>query len=217
MWAKLSAVAVAASFALSPSAQAADIAIRITDQDGNPAADAVIVLVAANGALEQQPSPSPQGEALIDQRDETFTPHVTIIPRGGRVRFANSDAPLHQVYSFSPIKQFELSLAPGETSDRVIFDRSGVAAIGCNIHDNMIAYVFVTDSPWTALSDERGRARIERIPSGDYISQIWHPRLPPATLVPNETITIDGATKTYETQIPLLPDRSAHRSHGGRY
>jgi plastocyanin len=203
--------------AANASAQAAEVTIRIADETGNPAANAVVVFVTDGTVNSPDANDFLDTEREIDQRDETFLPLVTILPEGGAVRFANSDAPLHQVYSFSPIKQFELTLAPGETSDAVMFDEGGVAAIGCNIHDHMIAYVFVTKSPWTALTDEDGRAVLENVPAGNYVAEVWHPRLPPATPTPHSNVTVSEDGTAYEASISLLPDRSTHRTHGGRY
>ncbi len=92
---------------------------------------------------------------------------MTILPRAGRVVFANNDKTKHQVYSFSPIKQFEITLAQGERSPSFAFDKAGVAVLGCNIHDHMIAYVFVSDSPWTALTGPDGRTVIADVPPGN--------------------------------------------------
>ena len=207
---------VALLFALCDPARAAELAISVFDQDGNPAANAVVTLVPAD-ARAAADATSLGTEKLVDQRDETFVPHVTILPVGGEVRFGNSDAPLHQVYSFSPIKQFELTLAPGETSEGVVFDQAGVAAIGCNIHDHMIAYIFVTETPWTVLTGENGAAEIADLPAGSYIAEIWHPRLPPATDTPRAELLVLEAGENFATNITLLPDRRARRNHSGHY
>jgi plastocyanin len=217
MRAKLSFGAATILFVVCGAAHAANVPVRITDQNGDPAANAVIVLsndMTAAGRLLPGQLPTSK---LVDQRNETFIPHVTVIPRNGEVSFANTDAPLHQVYSFSPVKQFELSLAPGETSTGIVFDRVGVAAIGCNIHDHMIAYIFVTDSPWTVITDENGQANVSDVPAGTYNAEIWHPRIPPATETPNSRLIIGDAGARLEISIDLLPDRNEHRAHGGRY
>ena len=84
---------------------------------------------------------------MIDQRNETFLPLVTIVRKGGQVIFTNNDTTMHQVYSFSPIKQFDFEIDEGRHSEPVVFDKPGVASIGCNIHDHMITYVYVADTP----------------------------------------------------------------------
>src|SRR5215467_8058576 len=117
----------------------------ISDQDGKPVANAVVSLLTESGNGMPAPGSRLPTEKTIDQRNETFLPLVTIVPKGGRVVFANNDQTTHQVYSFSAVKRFEITLARGETSPPFVFDTAGVAALGCNIHDHMIAYVYVAD------------------------------------------------------------------------
>jgi len=217
MAAKLAFGLATTLLALFSSAHAADIPVQISDQNGDPAANAVIVLSNAMSTGSHPTAERLESSRLVDQRDETFIPHVTVIPRNGNVRFANTDAPLHQVYSFSPVKRFELTLEPGETSPAIVFDQIGVAAIGCNIHDHMIAYVFVTDSPWTVITDEHGAANIADVPNGTYDVGIWHPRTPPATETPQRNLIVDDAGASLQASIRLMPDHSDRRSHGGRY
>src|SRR5437867_1730306 len=143
-------------------ARAANGTIQISDTGGRPAANAVVALVSDANA-QATPSNLPT-EAVVDQRKETFIPLVTIIRKGGHVVFTNNDTTMHQVYSFSPTKQFELEIDEGHRSAPVIFDKGGVASIGCNIHDRMITYVFVADTPWAAITDRAGRAQIANIP-----------------------------------------------------
>lgn len=215
MAAKHSVGLAVALLAACGSVRAADVPVKMMDQNGDPAANAVIVLSSetpSNSAIGQL-----KASRLVDQRDETFIPHVTVIPRNGEVRFANTDAPLHQVYSFSPVKRFELTLEPGETSPAIVFDEIGVAAIGCNIHDHMIAYIFVTDSPWTVITDEDGIANIAGVPNGTYDVKIWHPRTPPASEMPPRKLIVDDAGTSLQANIQLTPDHSARRSHGARY
>ncbi len=198
-------------------ADVADVAVRITDQNGDPAVNAVIVLSSDMSAAGQPLPGQLETHRLVDQQDETFVPHVTVIPRNGEVSFTNTDAPLHQVYSFSPTKQFELTLEPGETSSGIAFDKAGVAAIGCNINDHMIAYIFVTDSPWTVITDDTGQADIPNVPAGTYTAEIWHPRIPPAIETPSDQLVVGDAGARFQASIRLLPERGEHRSHGGRY
>jgi plastocyanin len=155
-------------------AAATTFTAEIADQDGKPVMNAVVSLVPDPKGGMPSASTHLATEKVIDQRRETFLPLVTIIPRNGRVVFANSDATTHQVYSFSPVKQFEITLARDTFSPPIVFPGPGVAALGCNIHDNMIAYVFVADSPWTALTGADGRAVIDDVPPGNYQAQVWH-------------------------------------------
>lgn len=181
---------------------AATVSIAITDADGAPAASAIVSLMPVKGA---PPQPSNMAaSAVIDQRHQMFMPLIAIVRRGGHVVFANNDATMHQVYSFSPIKQFEYEIHQGERSPPVQFDKAGVAAIGCNIHDNMVAFVYVADSPWTVMTDALGRAVIDNVPDGAYRASVWHPKLAPGRAPPSAELAVAGASAALSMSVPLL-------------
>ncbi|MFI8607591.1 methylamine utilization protein [Pseudomonas sp. NPDC077649] len=154
------------------SAHAAALQAELVDAAGQPLADAVISL---RGPLDAPQLPSP---ARMDQRNKQFLPHVLAVRTGTSVSFPNSDDIRHQVYSFSPAKRFELRLYQGTPSEPVLFDKPGLVVLGCNIHDWMLGYIYVTDDPWFAVSDEHGRAAIAELPAGRYAVTLWHPGNP---------------------------------------
>ncbi|HXL98741.1 MAG TPA: hypothetical protein VN932_02350 [Rhizomicrobium sp.] len=193
--------AVAAGLLACAPAFAAPTSIEITATDGKPAANAVVEFTPSDGrplAATQMPA-----EAIIDQRNETFLPLVSVVRKGGHVVFTNNDTTMHQVYSFSPIKQFEFEIDQGEHSKPVVFDQSGVAAIGCNIHDQMITYVYVAATPWVALTDVKGHAALD-LPQGAYQASVWHPRLAPGHAPPSAALTVVGGPAKFTLAIPLL-------------
>lgn len=150
--------------------------IAVVDKSGRPLADAVVEL--SSEAQQSVPQAAqPGSEAIIDQRHETFLPLVTVVRKGGHVVFTNNDTTMHQVYSFSPIKQFAFEIDEGQRSPPVVFDAPGVAAIGCNIHDRMITYVYVADTPFAAKTDTRGIVSFGELPPGKYRGRAWHPEL----------------------------------------
>ena len=208
-------LAVAALLLVCGPAAAAGFSAQIFDQDGRPVPNAVISLVSEKGYGPA--NIRPDSEKTIDQRNETFIPLVTVVPRGGRVVFANNDKTRHQVYSFSPIREFEITLAQGERSPALVFDKAGVATLGCNIHDHMIAYVFVADTPWTALTDSDGRAQIADVPAGNYDAQIWHPQLLPGTPGPSVRVVLNGENATYSAKLKLMPSAPMSHMHMGHY
>ena len=162
------------------SALAEPAEVTVLDRFGHPLADAVVELL----PTEQQavgPAKQAAAEALVDQRHETFLPLVTVIRRGGHVIFTNNDVTMHQVYSFSPIKQFALEIDEGQQSPPVQFDKPGIAAIGCNIHDRMITYVYVADTSLAAKTDRTGAASFGELPPGSYRGTVWHPQLAAGT------------------------------------
>jgi plastocyanin len=204
-------------FAICEPAAAANFTAVVTDQDDRPVANAVVSLIP--DARTSMPAPSTRlaADKTIDQRNETFIPLVTIVPKGGHIVFANNDQTTHQVYSFSPIKQFEITLARGEKSPAFTFDNVGVAALGCNIHDHMIAYAFVAESPWTALTGADGRAVIADAPPGNYQAQIWHPRFPPGRETPSLRVAVSGNNTVLSVNVKLLSAPTMSHGHGGSY
>lgn len=176
---------------------AAGLAVQV-DAGGAPVAQAVVSLHSPASARAARASRSE-----IDQRDNQFVPRVLPVTVGTWVEFPNRDAVRHHVYSFSPAKRFELPLYSGTTASPVKFDLPGVATLGCNIHDGMIAYVVVLDTPHFALTGSDGRAVIDA-PPGDYELRVWHERLDPAVTAPERAIRIDGDALAQAVSVMLL-------------
>jgi len=210
-------LAIALLFASSEGAVATNFTADVVDQDGRPVGNAVVMLIPDPKAPMPAASTRLTADKTIDQRNETFLPLVTVVPKGGHIIFSNNDETTHQVYSFSAAKQFEITLARGEKSQPIAFDTAGVAALGCNIHDHMIAYAFVADSPWTALTGADGRAMIADVPAGNYQAQVWHPKFPPGRAPPNARATLSGDAAQLTIPVRLLSSAPASRSHAGSY
>lgn len=155
-------------------AQAATLGATVRDEGREPVADAVVYAVPLDAPA---PAPPDYPETIeIDQIDKEFVPHVTAVRVGTRVSFPNRDQIRHHVYSFSEAKTFEIPLYKGVPAEPVTFGRDGEVALGCNIHDWMKAYVFVSETPWFDVTGPDGRAALE-LPAGAYRLQVWHPRL----------------------------------------
>ncbi len=197
-------------------AVATTFAAQITDQDGKSAPNAVVTLM-PQGRSMPAPGTRLDPEKVIDQRNETFIPLVTLLPRNGHIIFANNDKTKHQVYSFSAIKQFEITLVQGDKSPPFLFDKAGIATLGCNIHDHMIAYVVVTDSPWTAMTGADGKVEIADVPAGNYDVQVWHPQLPPGSNPPSDHLVISGETASYAAKLKLLSPPPMGHMHMAHY
>jgi plastocyanin len=202
------------ALALPSPAQSAAVMFEVTDQDGRPVPDAVVTVKPASAASDDGGTPQ---QIAIDQRNETFIPLVSIVPRGGSVIVSNSDRVRHHVYSFSPIKQFQMILNPGENSPPVRFEKAGVVAIGCNIHDKMVTYVYVTESRLWALTHSDGSGVIAAVPQGNYIATFWHPRLKPGAAEPTRAITVGAQPVTVPVSIAVTPIQPASHHHGGAY
>jgi plastocyanin len=160
---------------LAPIAQAqnTEIAATVSDEQGKPVADAVIIAVPADGNLRL---PTRAREDIVDQVDKEFLPKVQAVLVGTAITFPNRDRVRHQVYSFSPAKRFELPLYAG-VPQAVVFDKPGVVILGCNIHDWMIGYVYVSESPYFAKTNAEGKAVLTDVPARGYVVRVWHPQL----------------------------------------
>lgn len=168
-----------------PLAQAAGVSVTVTvtDAAGQPLADAVVTLEPASGKLPVKP----MAQVDIGQAQRQFAPRLTVVTVGTPVNFPNFDTVRHHVYSFSPIKTFELKLYAGVPNTPIVFDKPGAAVLGCNIHDRMAAWVVVVDTPHHARSSATGVVRIDGVAAGSYRLRAWHAGVPagqePAPLV----------------------------------
>jgi plastocyanin len=146
------------------------------------------------------------GGAVMDQVNSEFEPRVLAVAVGSEISFPNSDKTRHHVYSFSPAKRFELPLYSGTTIDPVRFEQAGVVTVGCNIHDWMVGFIIVLDTPYRAVTDAQGRVRID-LPAGAYTLQVWHERLSESDAVgaqrPVEIVA--GDNPPIELSLPLQP------------
>ncbi|HYC03149.1 MAG TPA: hypothetical protein VED40_07650 [Azospirillaceae bacterium] len=197
----LSAVLLLPALLLPGLAAAADLQVRVVDEGGAPVPDAVVLLEGVKG-----PAAPKAGATMVDQRDEVFTPYVQVIRAGATVTFRNSDETRHHVFSFSPARPLDTQLNPGQSSDALPFDKAGVVALGCNIHDSMVAYVYVADSAHFAVTDAEGRATLAGAPDGPQTLRVWSPRLRPGAPEPTQPVTVAAGAAAEVALKNLLPD-----------
>jgi plastocyanin len=143
----------------------ADLTVEIRDTRGNVIADAVVY---AEPVGQVAPAPGAGARATIDQVNKEFVPRMTVVRAGTQVFFPNSDNIRHSIYSFSPAKTFATKLYSGREAAPVSFDTTGLVVLGCNIHDKMVAWVLIVDTPWFARSGANGLATLRALPAGDY-------------------------------------------------
>lgn len=154
-------------------AHATSLEVTVRDDAGRPLKDAVVMLESPAASRAVRPLDS----AAISQRGKAFVPTVLVVPRGTPVSFPNEDTVRHHVYSFSEPKRFELKLYIGTPPTPVVFDRAGVVVLGCNIHDDMLAWVVVTDTPHYGRTDAEGKVTMSQLPAGDFQLRVWHQRV----------------------------------------
>ena len=159
--------------AVSSPAWAADLTVSVKGDDGMALPDAVVVVKPQGGGAATPARFS--WPMVMTQQNIAFNPYVLIVPVGSEVAFPNKDKVRHHVYSFSAAKRFELKLYGQQVERTVVFDKPGVVPLGCNIHDQMIGYIYVTDSPYAAKTDAMGEAVIHGLPGGAATMTVWHP------------------------------------------
>jgi plastocyanin len=176
---------------------AADLRVLVTDPGGQPIEEAVVELLDMNAA-----STAPAGApAVMRQKDLRFTPNVLIVPVGTRVEFPNDDPVLHHVYSFSRAKSFELRLYGNTQVPAIEFDDAGTVTLGCNIHDHMRAYIYVTDAMSFAQTPRDGTVNFDDVPGGAYMVRVWHSRMRKADETANASVAIESGQSRYVTVI----------------
>ena len=176
---------------------AESVKVTVQGKSGTPAADTIIVF----DPLDATP-PASHGAAIVDQVNKTFVPHVTVIRTGTAVAFPNSDRIRHQVYSFSPSHPFTLKLYAGSPRTDVIFDKPGMVVLGCNIHDSMVGFIAVVDSPYFAKVPASGIVDMD-LPPGHYRLRVWNSNMIMA--VPNQDITVAAAALVIPLEVEVNP------------
>lgn len=151
---------------------AGPLSVEVTDDDGRVLANAVVSL---SPTFQLSQPLQELNRAEMRQENTLFAPFVLPVRTGTRVSFPNFDEARHHVYSFSKARTFELRLYGKDETNAIEFDQAGVVALGCNIHDNMLAYIYVTDAPIYGTTDEQGRADFPNLENGDYQITVWHP------------------------------------------
>lgn len=180
-------------------AHAGTVQVDVLDAAGKPVADAVVFLDSGEASKRVKPLTG----AEMAQEKKQFLPGLLVVPVGTEILFPNRDTVRHHVYSFSPAKNFELKLYTGTPANPVLFDRAGVVVLGCNIHDQMVGWVLVVETPHHARTSVlTGSAQIDNVPAGTYTLRVWHTRLPVGALAVAQSFTVP-ATGTGTASVRL--------------
>lgn len=166
-----------------------ELTLTIVDAMGNPLPNAVVIV---DNAHVPDRAKLKVEKKIIDQVDRQFTPFMTVIKAGSEVTFPNSDNIRHHVYSFSKPKPFELKLYANEEKPTLSFNKPGVVTLGCNIHDQMIAHIVITEDETAWITGEDGKTvlNINTTVESSASARVWHP-LMGADLMTAKDVTLD--------------------------
>ncbi|MDO6445283.1 methylamine utilization protein [Colwellia sp. 1_MG-2023] len=177
------------------------VTITLFDQNQKPLSNAVVWLTPTNKVLMKAPSTDP---FIMMQKDRQFIPHILVVPQNAQVEFPNADSIMHHVYSFSKSKTFELKLYREQPQTAITFDQTGVVELGCNIHDWMLSFIVVVDSPFYAITNENGNVSFNIEPD-NYTLNIWHEGFTDFSQVESESIQITENNFSYSLKQAIKP------------
>jgi len=192
---------------------AAPLQVSVLDLQSKAVAEIVITVTAIDAATASRSATPISSAAIIDQINKEFVPEVIVVQMGTTVSFPNTDSVAHQVYSFSAAKRFSLPLYRGKPYPPVVFDQAGIVTLGCNIHDHMVGYVVVTETPHFGQTNAQGQW-LRELPLGAYRIRAWHPRLNEQLAEQSVTLT-DSSSGSVAFKL-TKPMRPIHRASTDR-
>ena len=196
----LTAALIGLPLSLAWAAAPVPVRVQVVDENGVPVRNAVVEIDSASRA--SGPIRFPWRMAMA-QRNETFVPGTLIVARGSTVAFPNLDKVRHSIYSFSKPARFEIDLYGRDQTRTHTFPNSGTVTLGCNIHDQMRAYIRVVDTPYAAQTDHNGYVRLDGVPGGSASLTVWHPRLRAPNNETRRSLTVAGNASRQVVKVRL--------------
>jgi plastocyanin len=181
--------------------RAGELSVSVIDPTGQGVTDVVVVVLPAGPATPHAVPTSPA--TVMDQRNRAFSPRILVVGAGTSVEFPNNDTVSHQVYSFSPAKKFQLPLYKGRRHPPVTFERPGLVVLGCNIHDQMVGYIYVTDAPFFGKTDSTGTLHVPALSAGEYRITVWSPFIADEASSLTRTVHVN-AQETASSRVQLV-------------
>ena len=205
--AKLVAASMIMAIGCANAVHAGEMRVTVLDNEGQPVPGVAVYVEDAT------PSLAPTGtSAVMDQVDQRFVPHVLVVQTGTLVEFPNSDVVAHHVYSFSHPNHFKLPIYKGHAHAPVSFDENGLVVLGCNIHDHMLAYILVVDTPVFAITNDDGVAMLNAQHGKNATVSIWNPRI--RDDADNLSVSVEAVDHDTSVAFNLVkPLRAPHHQH----
>lgn len=208
-------IALAALSLAAACAHAGALKVTVVDKEGKPVPDAVVVLAPA---APGNPKPLATRVTILQEKMR-FVPAVSLVAVGAQGTFVNNDPWEHHVRASAAGIQnfdnaehggFELRLdgkAPGKPAQAVDarFDKPGAVLLGCHLHASMKAHVYVSDTPWAALSGEDGVAAFDAVPDGPVRIRVW--QADQLLDLPPQQMTLTAAPASATVRLQVVPRR----------
>jgi len=147
----------------------ADVSVYSADgqSKGDNSGSVVFIDGLVRAAQKGQPHP------IVSQQTRQFSPRVLPIARNTTVDFPNDDSILHNVFSLSKTRRFDLDVYQPGKSKSVKFSKPGLVRLYCNIHPEMNCSILVLNNPFFSTTDHTGRCIISGIPDGTFSVRTW--------------------------------------------
>ena len=190
--------------------QAKNTNVHVSSSEKKPLANIVVYIEPESKLSTDKDKSHVKPTEIMDQVNRKFRPHILVVNKSTQISFPNSDRIKHHVYSFSPAKTFEIKLYRDEQSTPILFNQTGEVTLGCNIHDWMLGYVYVVDTPWFGKTDIKGNINFE-LPDGKYTLKIWHPLLSEVDQSITQRIEVSGDSQlTINLKEAMKPKYAAY-------
>ena len=176
---------------------ALDVTVYLHEKNTLTLDGTIVELIGADSPAQ------PGANYVINQVDIAFKPLLSVIPKGTSITLTNNDSFKHQVYSFSKGNQFDIPLYTDVPKQNVVLQNTGIVKLGCNIHDWMIAYIYVNESKFLK---EVGSSPVvfDGVSAGTYEVRVWNPRFRNTKRILKQTLTVvDGKNNEVKFDLAL--------------
>ena len=150
-------------------------------------ANAVVIVKGAKGDMKP-------GDVTFDQKGCDYVPHVLAFPAGSTVKIVNSDGILHNIHTYSTANpSFNMAQPKFKKVIEQKVEKPEVIKVTCDAHGWMHGWWVATDTPYFAVTDDKGNYTIKDVPAGDYTVEVWQEKLGTED---QKASVKDGATAT---------------------
>jgi plastocyanin len=126
-----------------------------------------------------EPPTDATAPVVIDQKGCWFSPRVTGMRAGQRLKVTNSDPLTHNIHPMAEVnRDWNQSQSPGaDPLIRRFTQPEVMIRVKCNIHSWMRSWIGVVDHPYFAVTGADGGFQLRDLPPGNYTIEAWQEQL----------------------------------------